>query len=189
MDREFYKKFLKFVKFYMNTFYKIDESGIENIPKDTNYLLAGNHLNILDSWVLMSLLDEDILRFMVDDKLYRYKLWEDFFTKLGTFPINQKIFDIAAIKNAIKLLKDNEKVVIFPEGKTHKVIESVPFKGGVAKIATMANRPLVPFGINGNYNPFSKISITFGKPIDLKSIPKDEWDITLEKTVRTLEKR
>ena len=39
MDREFYKKFLKFVKFYMNTFYKIDESGIENIPKDNKEMI------------------------------------------------------------------------------------------------------------------------------------------------------
>ena len=127
------------------------------------------------------------------DKIIKLKInkngldkWKNVYDESVAFKIYGQYFG-GEINSPI--LKDNEKVVIFPEGKTHKVIEAVPFKGGVAKIATMANRPLVPFGINGNYNPFSKISITFGKPIDLKSIPKDEWDITLEETVRTLEKR
>ena len=49
-DKNFYYKFHKFVHVYMNIFYNINITGKENIPTDTNYILAGNHLNILDSW-------------------------------------------------------------------------------------------------------------------------------------------
>ena len=91
-DIEFYKKFKKFVERFMNTMYRINVNGLDNI-RDTNYLLAGNHLNILDSWVLVSLFDEPI-RFMVDQKLYRYYLWELFFRTLGTFPINPNEIDL-----------------------------------------------------------------------------------------------
>ena len=44
-DIEFYKKFKKFVERFMNTMYRINVNGLNNI-QDTNYLLAGNHLNI-----------------------------------------------------------------------------------------------------------------------------------------------
>lgn len=184
---EFYKKFKKFVEFYMNKMYKINALGLENIP-DTNYLLAGNHLNILDSWVILSLIDDPV-RFMVDQKLYQYYLWEVFFRSLGTFPINPNETDLIAVRTAVSLLKESEIVCIFPEGKTHKQSVYQPFKNGVPSISVLANREIVPFGINASYKPFSEINITFGEPIDYKKIPKTERDSHLESIVRSLEKK
>ncbi len=183
---EFYHKFLKFVKLYMRILYKVEANGLENIPQDKNYLLAGNHLNILDSWLLMSVLDTE-LRFMVDKKLYRYKLWEWFFKNLGTFEIDPDKFDLKAVKTSIDLIKSGSKVVIFPEGKTHKITESVPFKPGVASIAKLAKTSLVPFGIRGSYKPGANIRINFGEPIDLSQYKKNEYDMILEENVRRLE--
>lgn len=183
---EFYHKFLKFVKLYMKLLYKIDTNGLDNVPKDGNYLLAGNHLNILDSWLLMSVLDTE-LRFMVDKKLYRYKLWEKFFRSLGTFSIDPDKADLKAVRTSIDLIKEGNKVVIFPEGKTHKITESVPFKPGVATIAKLAKTSLIPFGIAGSYLPGRKLTLNFGEPIDLSQYKKDEYDTILEENVRKLE--
>lgn len=185
-NKDFYYKFLKFVKLYMNFLYRIEANGLDNIPKDGNYLLAGNHLNILDSWLLMSILNTE-LRFMVDKKLYRYKLWEKFFKSLGTFGIDPEQTDIKAVKTSIDLIKEGNKVVIFPEGKTHKITESVPFKPGVASIAKLAKTSLIPFGIRGSYRPGAKLNINFGEPIDLSLYKKDEYDFILENNVRKLE--
>lgn len=189
-DIEFYKNFSRFVKHFMKIFYNIECSGIENIPEDTNYILAGNHLHILDSWLLMSLVD-DPLRFMVDKKLYRYALWEKFFTKLGTFPIDPESFDLKAIKTTLELLKTEENIVIFPEGATHSRKSNLPFKPGITKISSKTNTPIVPFGINGTYVPFTTLKIAIGSPINFKisSIPKNEQDAYLENEVRRLEYR
>lgn len=183
---EFYHRFLKFVKLYMKFLYKIETNGLENVPKDGNYLLAGNHLNILDSWLLMAVLDTE-LRFMVDKKLYRYKLWEKFFRTLGTFEIDPDKTDIKAVKTSIDLIKSGNKVVIFPEGKTHRINDSVPFKPGVAAIAKLAKTSLIPFGIRGSYRPGGNLTINFGEPIDLSLYKKDEYDMVLENKVRRLE--
>ena len=141
-DIEFYTRFKKFVLFYMKHVYDIECSGIENIPKDKNYILAGNHLNILDSWLLIAITDEH-LRFMVDKKLYNTKLGEWFFKKVGTFDIDPNETDphkkLNAVKNAVELLKEGEKVVIFPEGKTHSINVNVPFKDGVPAISKLGN--------------------------------------------------
>lgn len=189
-DLEFYKKFRVFVIWFMNTFYDVNVTGLENVPESGPYILAGNHLNILDSWLLLSVIDED-LRFMVDKKLYRYKSWEKFFKKLGTFPIDPNEFDVTAVRTTLSLLKDDEKVVIFPEGKTHRITESVPFKPGVPRMSLLGKSLLVPFGISGSYKPFSKISLNIGEPIDFKetSLKKNEYDAYFEEKVRMLERR
>ena len=174
----------------MHVCYDIESTGLENIPDSGPYLLAGNHLNILDSWLLLALIDEN-LRFMVDKKLYRYRSWEKFFSSVGTFPIDPEQLDIKAVKTAVSLLKSGEVEVIFPEGKTHKITSSEPFKPGIPKIAILANSPIVPFGINGSYIPFGKLKINFGEPILFKEldIDKKDYDSYLENTVRRLERR
>lgn len=183
---EFYKSFRRFVKAYMSVVYNIDVTGLENINKDETYLFAGNHLNILDSWLLLMFVNRNI-RFMVDKKLYKSYTGELFFKTVGTFPIDPNSLDITAVKTAISLLKNNENVAIFPEGRTHKITESVSFKPGVAAIANLSQKKLLPFGINGSYFPGSHLQINFGKPLDLSDIPKKEQDIVLEETVRKLE--
>lgn len=185
---QFYQDFKKFVEIIMKTFYQINVTGLENIPQNENYLLAGNHLNILDSWVLMTIISEN-LHFMVDKKLYKYPLGENFFTKIGTFAINPNELDLNAIKTAINILKTDQNVVIFPEGKTHKRNQMVAFKPGVPKIAKITKKLIVPFGIDASYIPFTPITINFGEPINYNNIciPKNEYDTYLEKQVRKLE--
>lgn len=187
---EFYRKFRKFVKVFMKMTYNIKAEGLENIPDNENYILSGNHLNILDSWLLLTLIDED-LRFMVDKKLYRYKSWENFFSKLGTFPIDPDKIDINAMKTLFKLIEDEEKIVIFPEGKTHSIKEEVPFKPGIPKISSKKGTIIVPFGITGSYIPFTDLKISIGSPINYKllDIPSSEYDIHLESEVRQLQKK
>ena len=191
-DYEFYRRFKKFVNFYMKHVYNIECNGIENIPKDKNYILVGNHLNILDSWLLIAVTDEH-LRFMVDKKLYNTKPGEWFFKKVGTFEIDPNETDPRkkqiALKNAIELLKSGEKVVIFPEGETHPIDVKIPFKGRVSAISKLAKTKLVPFGINGTYKPFTKLQINIGEPIDFTKIklPKNEETSYVENIVRKLE--
>lgn len=189
-DVEFYKKFRRFVKAFMEITYDIKVEGLENIPANQNYLLVGNHLNILDSWLLLTFIDDN-LRFMVDKKLYRYKSWENFFKRVGTFSIDPLNMDLKAVKQTLKLLKENENVAIFPEGMTHKVTKSVPFKPGVVRLSRLANKVIVPFGIRGTYVPKTSLYLNFGKPINFcnSGLNKNEEDAYLEEVVRVLERR
>jgi 1-acyl-sn-glycerol-3-phosphate acyltransferase len=176
----------------MKHVYHIKCNGIENIPKDENYILVGNHLNILDSWLLIAITDEH-LRFMVDKKLYKTKLGKWFFKKVGTFEIDPNETDVSkkqeALKKAFELLKSGEKVVIFPEGKTHPINVRLPFMGRVSALSKMSKTVLIPFGLNGTYKPFTKLEINIGEPIDFSKIklPKSEENQYLYDIVRSLE--
>lgn len=189
-NKKFYMAFKEFVKIWMHFFYRIEIEGKENLPEDKNYLLAGNHLNIYDSWLLIYAIDKEV-RFMVDKKLYKRFSWELFFKSLGTFGISPDEADINAVRTAIELLKDDYIVGIFPEGHTHLEDTQLPFKPGVTKIAATVNKEVVPFGISGSYKPFSKLRLTIGSPINYKlsGIPRKDWDANLEEEVRKLEKK
>ncbi len=191
-DYEFYRKFKKIVKFWMLHTRRIKCNGIENIPKDKNYILVGNHLNILDSLLLIAITDEH-LRFMVDKKLYKTKPGEWIFKKGGTFAIDPNEEDATkkqeSLKTAFELLKNGEKVVIFPEGKTHPVNVRLPFMGRVSGLSKMTKTVLVPFGLNGTYRLFSKLEINIGEPIDFSTLKlsKEEEKQYLYDIVRSLE--
>ena len=188
-DKEFYYKFREFIVNFMDFLYDIDSNGLDNIPTDEKYILAGNHLHILDAALIAKYVDSE-LHFMVDNKLYRYKLWEKFFKRLGTFGIDPERNDIKAVKEAVEIARKNN-IVIFPEGKTHRLDDDVAFKTGIARLSIFANSVIVPFGINGTYKPFSKLQINFGQPIDFRdmNLSKKEMDLYLEDNVRKLQRR
>lgn len=189
-DKNFYYNFHIFVHNYMNFLYKLNVEGIENIPSNSNYILAGNHLNILDSWVLLAV-DNDFLRFLVDNKLYRYKHWEWFFKKLGTIGTNPDEMDLKSLRELVNLLKEGENIVIFPEGHTHDRNIDLIYKPGIAKMSRMTNVPVVPFGIYGSYKPFSKINLNIGEAINYKQIDlsNKEIDKDLETKIKSLIKK
>ena len=187
-NEEFYFKLRKVLVFLMDRLYNIEGYGIENIPSDSRYILVGNHLHILDSVLIAKYVDTN-LRFMVDNKLYRYRVWEYLFKSLGTFGINPEKLDITAVKHALEIAQDYN-LVIFPEGMTHKYEEDIAFKPGIARLTKLANAQVVPFGIKGSYKLFSDLQINFGEPIDFNKldIPRKEYDYYLEDKVRKLEK-
>jgi len=188
-DKQFYMDFRKLVISIMDILYRIDVTGLENIPKESNYILAGNHLNIMDAG-LIAKYDDSYLRFLVNNKLYKKPLDRYIFQKCGTIGIDQHISDIKAVRDMINVLKEYS-MVIFPEGVTHKQDVYVPFKSGVSGIAKLAKVPIVPFGIQGSYIPFSNLKINFGTPIDFNKtkLNKSQMDVILENEVRKLEKK
>ncbi|MDE6141325.1 MAG: 1-acyl-sn-glycerol-3-phosphate acyltransferase, partial [Bacilli bacterium] len=107
------------------------------------------------------------------------------------FPIDPDKIDINAMKTLFKLIDEDEKIVIFPEGKTHSLKEEVPFKPGIPKISSKKGTLIVPFGITGTYIPFTDLKISIGSPINYKllDIPKEEYDSHLESEVRFLQKK
>lgn len=188
-NRKFYYDIHQFAKWYMNTFYKIEVIGKENLT-DKTVIYAGNHLNIFDSFLLMSQIDQYV-RFMVDNKLYKYKLWEWFFKSLGTIGTNPDKTDLIAIKRIIELLKDGEPVCIFPEGHTHSIDIDLPYKPGLARISKMTDTPIQPFGISGDYKLFHKLILNIGEPVNYRKskLDKDEIDLDLEERIKRLIKR
>lgn len=168
-DLKFYKKVISVIDFLMNTIYKPKIEGKENLIFDTNFILAGNHKSLLDI-PLVAIAVEPNIHFMGKKELFENSLFRYIFTKLGSFPVDREAIDINAIKTAMRLLKEDEVLGIFPEGTRNKNGGLLPFKEGTTRIAMKTKKPIIPFGISGKYKVGGGITIKFGEAIDFNKI-------------------
>ena len=100
-------------------------------------------------------------------ELFKNKLFAWVLTKVGAFPVNRGEADITAIKTAMRFLKANYPLLVFPHGTRIKRGVDVPLKEGVILIALRAKKNIVPAYISGNFSFRSKITLSFGEVFDL----------------------
>lgn len=141
--------------------------GKENIPSKDGFLLALNHRTNWDVIVAGMTCGRPI-RYMAKSELFKNPIFAKLITACGAFPVKRGTGDIGAIKNALEKLKNNEVVLLFPEGKRLNSLseeKETRAKPGAVMIATHAQVPIVPAYISGTFKLFSKITITYGEPI------------------------
>lgn len=184
---KFYKRISAFTNFYVDKRFKPIIKGDINIQGEST-LLIGNHISAYDILLVAYALKEYSPRFMAKKEFFESSFkW--FFEKAGAFPIDRDKLDMVAVKNAIKLLKENNIVVVFPEGTRNKTSEiMLPFKKGVASMALLSGAKVVPFAITGDYKFRSHPTIEFDDAIDLKKVDVDrkQLDSFLEEKVKSL---
>lgn len=154
------------VKLYYRIVFRVKAEGLENLEPGRNYVVCPNHKSLNDPPLLGTCVKTS-LRFMAKEELFENKLFGALIRVLGAFPVKRGEGDLAALKAAIKLLKDGENLVIFPEGARSPKEHLHKGKSGAVLIAVKAGVDIVPVGICGTYKPFTKMTVRFGKPIRL----------------------
>ncbi len=160
------RQFVKFIfKIIAIILYRPKIVGKENLPKDTGALLCPNHVHNLDSAVIVAMFKRKV-NVLAKEELFINKFvcwWADVF---GVYPVKRGKADLQAIKISLKLLKNDELLLMFPEGTRHGLEKGKKAKNGAVLIAATAEKPIIPIGIQGNFKPFTKVIINIGKPID-----------------------
>ena len=129
------------VKVFYKFMFKIEIEGIENIPKDKNFLVVPNHMSYYDPPLIVAFLPVD-MAYMAKESLFHVPVVGRVIKSFGAFPVKTSGNDISAVKTAIKILKDGKSLTIFPEGtrvKTPGVLGEG--KLGAAMIAAKAKIP------------------------------------------------
>ena len=162
MNTRFYQIIRPIVVILFKILFHPKIEGFENLPKDCNYVLAGNHTKWLDPIMLIALVPKQI-HFLAKDSLFK-GITKPFLKGVGAIPVNRKIHDHYALETAILYLKKGAVIGIFPEGTINreKKTPTLLFKIGAVKMAKETNTKLVPFVIKGEYKMFfSNITIEF----------------------------
>ncbi len=144
--------------------FRIKVEGKDNIPQTGGAIMAMNHRSNWDVPVA-SVSCRRKLWFMAKAEMFKTKIGNALFKGLGAFPVQRGKGDIGAIKAALGKLKDGHMIAMFPQGRRVKKGEVVEAKPGVCMLAMRARVPVVPTKISGDYRWFSKITVSFGKPI------------------------
>ena len=165
MNNLFYRIVRPIVRFLFLSLFRPRIKGIENIPKNENYILAGNHTKWLDPVMLVAIVKDEI-HFLAKDSLFK-GITKPIVKGMGAISVNRKIHDHQALENAIDALRKGTVIGIFPEGTINreKKEPTLPFKIGAVKMANTTNTKIIPFVITGKYKVFSStITIEFLKP-------------------------
>lgn len=145
-------------------------------------IFAANHIQELDGFLLPAAIPIHVFpkpfhpvtreASFYSDKGWRSKLYsqEWFFYSMGAFPAIAGLNNYSkSLHNQIKLIQDNEAVLIFPEGKATK--DRTKPKGGVGFLSIYTQTPIVPI----YYQPPNKSTffsrdnsaqVIIGAPVD-----------------------
>jgi 1-acyl-sn-glycerol-3-phosphate acyltransferase len=161
--------------------FRLRATGEENLPENGGYVLSANHLSNFDPWPLgLPLFPRRQLRFMAKEELFRSPLWPILKTG-GAFKVRRGQGDDQAIETAIRLAREGEVVAIFPEGTRRnkgrikkaikKSLRARP-RTGAARVALLADVPLVPAAIGGTESllKLGPLRVAYGPPIELDDL-------------------
>lgn len=160
-----YKTFRIIANIIFKIIYRIEIINKDNIPEEGRFLLCSNHINNLDP-VILSIIVPRQIAWMGKKELFKNKFMAKLLTNLGVFPVDRNETELSTIKHAMKLLKDEGVLGIFPEGTRVKEMNMENAKPGVALIAIKTKSPVLPVYIEGTYKPFSKLKVHFGDTFD-----------------------
>ena len=180
---------------FVRGLYRLRVRGLEHLPEG-GFVLAANHTSNFDPWPLgIPIFPRHTLRFMAKTELFN-PILKPLLKAGGAFPVRRGEADYEAIETAVRLAREGEVVVMFPEGTRQrkglrKKFEAKPHTGA-ARISLAAGVPLVPAAIKGTDKlaRFGPLRVAYGPPIqvdDLKEMtPRDAAQIATDRLMQEI---
>ena len=167
MNNKFYYRAISIVRPLMKFFYPFEIRGKENIENaECPYIICSNHLSNLDPAFLM-LIHKEPIRFMAKQELFKNRILNWIFTKMGAFEVKRGKGDKSALVTSENILKSGEVLGIFVEGTRSKTGEFLRAKSGATLIAASTSAKILPVcitgtGKNNKVRMFHKTIISYG---------------------------
>ena len=178
---------LRFIDWMLvHSIYRLQASGLANIPEEGPALLVCNHQSLADALIITAACRRPI-RFVMYYAIFNVPVLSFLFRSMKAIPIagakeapqvlDQAYDDIAAA------LADGQLVCIFPEGQLTLDGEIGPFRPGLMRILERTPVPVIPMALSGLWRSifsrnrdkwkvatlFPRVALNVGKPIDAPS--------------------
>ena len=140
---------------------KLEFSGIENIPKETGFLVYPNHQGMYDMLALINTCKYP-LSVVAKKEASEIPLLKQVFQCMQAFFIDREDLrqSMKVIQDVTKEVKNGRNYVIFAEGTRSRMGNRLlDFKGGSFKAATKARCPIVPAALIDSYKAFDTGSV------------------------------
>jgi 1-acyl-sn-glycerol-3-phosphate acyltransferase len=144
--------------------FRLEAHGKENVPVNGPLILCGNHRSVFDPPVLGTPLKRELF-FMAKEELFHIPIFGWLIKRVHAFPVKRGGVSKESIRLSIQLLKDGNAMCIFPEGTRNNA--GGVGKKGAAMLALKSNAVVIPVAIIGDYKPFRRMAVYYGKPVDL----------------------
>jgi long-chain acyl-CoA synthetase len=189
------RAFLSICGFLSRLVWHQEVEGTENLPEEGPFIICANHVSYLDAfWVVSRLPKGTFLRLHTfvssvafQDRGFLGRILGSIGTKLfgtvvGMIPVDRHGNVLPVLRAGAKFLQEGDVLLVYPEGRRSPTGQLLPFRPGVAILASLLGVPLVPVAVSGSYEVFPKhrslpslfdwtrrrrhrVSVKIGKPI------------------------
>lgn len=174
----------------INLVANVETSGYENLPQKGGFVIAVNHLGILDVPLALYALNQYDLFILIAEKWEKNPLWRWIGKYFNFIFVDRYNADLKALREVMRRMESGQTLVIAPEGTRARDEKMAEGKQGVTYMAVKAGFPIVPVAIIGsedrifisNLKKFrkTKIKLIGGKAFTLPLIPRDKREETLK---------
>ena len=160
----------------------------KRIPRKGPVLFVSNHQSFLDP-VLVGVGLRRELHYLARDTLFSHPLFKRLIVSLNALSVRRDEADHAAFRRAIKVLRKDRQLLIFPEGTRTRDGELQKIRPGWALLAARSNATIVPVVIEGAFTLWprsallprpGRIAVAFGEPFRLAGNDRAELDRATE---------
>jgi 1-acyl-sn-glycerol-3-phosphate acyltransferase len=172
---EFLMRFIVWI--LVHSIYRLEKSGLEQIPDQGPALVVCNHVSFVDALVIAAACRRPV-RFVMDHQIFRIPVLSFVFRTGKSIPIASAKQDPAMMERAFaevsRALRAGDIVVIFPEGRITDTGDLYPFRPGVKRILAADPVPVVPMALRGLWGSFfsRKDGAAMTKPWRLRPFSK-----------------
>lgn len=147
--------------------------GRENAVDMKNTIIMCSHRHWYDP-ALVAFVATQPLHFMAKLELFKNKLLGIILPHCNAFPVERGAADVKAIKTAIKVLKDGNALLIFPEGTRVQSAsdEMTEFHNGVSFLAYKSGADVLPVYIDSQRHGIRTVT-AFGEKIHTTGMEGD----------------
>lgn len=149
---------------FFTFFHPVKAIGRENVP-DGAVVICPNHTTASDPLYIVFAFGKNCPMWaMAKQQVMKWPVVGWILGKAGVFGVDRGAADMKAAKTALRCLKENRKLLIFPEGTRVQEGENVDAKAGAALFATRSGAPLLPVYIEPRKKLFKPTTVVIGKP-------------------------
>ena len=152
---EFLMRFLAWL--LVHTIYRVDKSGLENIPDEGPAVVVCNHVSFVDAVVIMGVCRRPV-RFVMDHQIFKVPVLNFVFRTGRCIPIAGRRDDPALMEKAFADVREGlaagDLIGIFPEGRITSTGELDTFRPGISRILQESPVPVIPMALRGLWGSF-----------------------------------
>lgn len=154
--------------------------GLDRVPEEGPVIFVANHIHLVDPPFVISFAPRRVHP-MAKRELFETPLVGWYFWVFGAFPVRRFSGDLGALRVARNYLRNDEVVLMFPEGtRSRHGAGMKPALPGAAMVALLSRAPIVPVAVSGTddvriprvffswlWGDRPKLRIEFGEPLEL----------------------
>ena len=165
-----YKWSWRFLNIFLKTFFGFRVQGQEMVPVHGAVIVASNHVSLVDPPVVGAAIPRE-MHFLAKKELFTNRLLARIIKIYNTVPVKRGAVDRVALRRIVEILRQDQAILLFPEGTRGTGNTLLRGKLGVGKLAVEAKVPIVPAYIFASNHLRQtllrkrRLTVSFGPPI------------------------